>query len=686
MEMDFEQIVQKILGTGLSRDEAMARIKGKQDEYGLLTPEGAAAIVARELGIIIERKEPEVKPLYIADLVPQMSKVDIVGRVVRVYEPKDFSRSSGKPGMRGGIVIRDGTGSIRLTLWDEKTDLIKEGMLKKGDVVRVVNAYVRRGLDKRLELSLGMRGNIMVSPDDPRVQELPPVFEANVRLVDLKPEMGEVDVVGRVVAASDMRVFERPDGTQGKVSSIIITDSSGKAVRVSLWNGWAEFAKNLKRNDAVKLENSFVKSGLKDQVELSLGSQGRLVTSPPEEKDIPEIPLRPLKVGEVEVGMPSLEIAAVVRRKLQPVEFKRADGSQGRVISLILADETGTIRASFWDSAVELVQKVQSGDVILLKNAYSRTGLSGAAEIHVGGAGAVEVNPAGVKVSEPGPTRVKIMEVEPNMDCLEMVGRVLEVSGPREFTRQGGSKGAVASIQISDGTATVRVSLWGEHAAKAGEIKSGDVVRLVDAYSALGQFGSVEVHLGKMGNLEVNPPGVEQPPKDLQNVPAPPAPRKSIAELEKEGERAEVRGTLVQVFHRRPIFDVCPSCGKSLRGAETSLTCEECGKSVIPEHRLVLSFLLDDGTGNIRVALFGKIAEKFLGMDTQRLFEMFKSTQDVGKFYDELKLLGKELLITGVTRHDTYFDQLELRGYEVGVPDPQDEAWAQLQKLKGETE
>jgi hypothetical protein len=64
---------------------------------------------------------------------------------------------------------------------------------------------------------------------------------------------------------------------------------------------------------------------------------------------------------------------------------------------------------------------------------------------------------------------------------------------------------------------------------------------------------------------------------------------------------------------------------------------------------------------------------------------MFKNTPDIGRFYDELKLLGREILVTGVTRQDKYFDQLELRVYEVRVPDPQEEAWAQLQKTRGES-
>lgn len=49
---DFDSTVDKIIKqTGLSRDEVMARIRKKQEELcGFVTLEGAAGMVARELG------------------------------------------------------------------------------------------------------------------------------------------------------------------------------------------------------------------------------------------------------------------------------------------------------------------------------------------------------------------------------------------------------------------------------------------------------------------------------------------------------------------------------------------------------------------------------------------------------------------------------------------------------------
>lgn len=683
VELNFEQMVEKILADSkLNYDELMARIHGKQKELGgFITMEGAANIVARELGIVFEHREPQVRALRVEDLIPGMSKVDIVARVARIHEPREFQRSSGTPGQVGSLLLQDGTGRVRLTLWNDKTSLIKEGKIQKGDIVRVQNAYVRQGFNKQSELSLGTRGTITAGSDDSRAAELPPLAEANIKVADLRMEMAEVDVLGRTVAVSDCRVFERSDKTTGKVSTLILTDSTGQ-VRVSLWNEWAEFAKGLKRGDAVKLENAMVRTGLGGRVELSLDSRGRLVLCPKEVAELPELSERLLKLGEIEADMPALDLVARVKRKFPPREFRRGDGSSGKVASVIFADETGTIRASFWGTTTDLAQKIQPNDVVLLRNAYSRVGLGGRTEVHVGRVTQLEINPPGVNVVEPKPSRLKIGELEPNMDALEVVGRVMEITKPREFTRPDGRRGKVASIIIGDQTGTTRVSLWHEQADKAEEVKVDDALKLIDCYSTLGLFGQPELHLGSHGRIELSPVTEGLPLVDSLKTATPEVERVKIAEIEKEGVHVQVRGTVLQVFHRRPIFDSCPNCGRSLGSVDTGPVCEECGKVVTPEHRVILSFLLDDGTGNIRVVLFGKIAERLLNMGAQQVFDLFKSTPDLAKFYEKLSLVGKELVVSGTTRQDKYFNQLELRGSEVEVSDPKQEARVMLEKLK----
>ncbi len=680
--MVFEQMVQKILDSSkLSRDELLSRIHNKQEELGgFVTLEGAANIIARELGIIFEHKEPEVRDFRIDDLIPGMSKVEILARVIRIREPREFQRSGGKSGQVGSLILRDNTGEIRLTLWDDKASIIQQGGLKKGDAVRVKNAYVRQGIDKKPELSLGARGLVTLSLDDPLAKELPPIDEARVDVAGLTPDMIEIDIEGRVVTISDVKVFDRQDGTTGKVSTLILKDQTGQ-VRVSLWEEWAELSKDLKRRDAVRLENAVVKTGLGGRAELSLGSRGRLVKNPPDVPEFLDLADRPLKLAEVEPEMRSLDLSAKVKRKLPVHEFKRGDGSTGRVATVILADDSGTLRASFWDSAADLLQGVGANDVVMLQNAYTRTGLWGRTEIQTGGATLVEINPTGVEVGEPKPKLLKIGELEPNIDSVELSGRVIEVIDSREFTRVDGTSGKVASLIIGDESGTTRVSLWQEHAGRVGGIKVGDAVKLIDGYTILGLHGHPELHLGKYGQLVLNPE-VDLPPVEAIKPVSIPKVRQEVSDLEKDGMRVQVRGTVVKVFHRRPIFYACPSCGRSLGSVDTSLVCEECGKVVSPEHRVVISLLLDDGTGNIRVTLFGDLAERFLGMNAGQVFDHFRSKTDISELYRDLGVVGRELIISGKTRYDKYFDQIELRGNEFEVPDPVQEARGMLKDLK----
>ncbi len=686
MSTDFDVIVQKILDrTGMSHDELMERVRKKQEELsGFITPEGAVTIVGREFGISPERKEPEVRKLVISDLSPGMSNVDIVARVVRVYEPREFERRDGSPGHVANLILQDKTGQIRAVFWDQKASLAKEGKIQKGSVIRVRGAYLKRGIDGSPELNLGLRGSVDVNPDDERARDLPKPSEAKVKIADLDPELGDVDVIGRVVAITEPRKFERPDGTTGEVASIMLADTTGQT-RVSLWNEKAEATQKIRRGDAVKLENAYVRPGWRNKPELHLSWRGRVLLGPsdPEVAELPEFEGRLLKLEEIEADMPTLDLAARVRLKFQPREFKRDDGRSGHVMNVILEDRTGTVRASFWDDMVEEGEKLPEGAVVLLRNARSRVGLGGQPEVRVGRRTEVEINPKGVDVEELRPSEIKLGELEPGIDALEAMGRVTDVSEPREFTRSDGSRGRVASLVIGDQTGSTRVSLWQEKADLVNQIKRGDVVKLTNCYSTTGLFGETEIHVGGQGDLEVNPQVPhELPPADVLAMAAAAPERLNIGAIEKEGERVQVCGTIVRAFHRRPLFDVCPNCGRSLGSVDSSLMCEECGKVVAPKHRVVLSFVVDDGTGNIRAVLFGKVGEKLLGMDAQKVFELFKQTPDLSELYKKFNFAGCEVVLVGTTRRDKYFDQLELRVTDVELPDPRQEARNLLEKIK----
>ncbi|MEM3012183.1 MAG: OB-fold nucleic acid binding domain-containing protein [Candidatus Hadarchaeales archaeon] len=665
---------------GMRREEVMVRIREKEREFGSIsTPEGLAKMVAAELGVRLPEEKLKPREITLRDLVPGMSNVNLLARVVRVYEPRSFSRWDGSVGRVASLLLQDGTGTLRASLWDSKVSLVEEGTIQKGDLLKIAGAYVQEGRGGEPELKLSARSSVEVVRDPSLEGKFPPLEEPLVRISDLREGHREVDLVGRVAAVGEVKTSERPDGTTDRFASLVLLDETGK-VKVFLWGEKAELVKNLRRGEVIKLENAQVRVDPSGKPYLRVGGGSRVVLSPesPRVSQLPEVDGKLLKLEEVESGMPWVEVAARVRRKYQVREFGRPDGGVGRVLGALLEDETGLMKVSFWNGAVERAERLREGDVVLFRGAYTREGASGRPELHVGRAASVEVNPPGVEVGEFGTRRLSIGELEPGMDGLEVVGRVVEAGEVREFQREG-KKGRFASLVLGDRTGKVRVLLWGDHAERVPRV--GDVLLLRNAYTPWSS--PLELHLGRMGELEVNPAVEEElPPADVLSRLSMTPETREIGEIQEPNLQVRVRGTIVQVVRRRPIFDLCPLCGRTLGTVDTSLLCEECGKVVSPEHRAVLNLVVDDGTGAIRAVLFGRVAEELVGMSSSRIFEEYRKFQNLADFYRSLGLEGREVILSGTTRRDEYRDQLELRVTSVEYPDARREAERLLEKVK----
>jgi replication factor A1 len=84
-----------------------------------------------------------------------------------------------------------------------------------------------------------------------------------------------------------------------------------------------------------------------------------------------------------------------------------------------------------------------------------------------------------------------IADVEPGMEDVKFVGKVVSVGEVRTFEREGEDEpGRVLNVEVADETGRVRVALWDEQAAGASEqLETGDVLRVAgrpkDGYSGL---------------------------------------------------------------------------------------------------------------------------------------------------------------------------------------------------------
>jgi len=195
-----------------------------------------------------------------------------------------------------------------------------------------------------------------------------------------------------------------------------------------------------------------------------------------------------LKIKEVYAGMRDVSTLGKVVKKFEQREFTKGE-SKGKVCSVILGDETGTIRVVFWNEQVDMLAKVNVDDILLIKDAYVREN-NNDREIHLGNRGEMVINPAGqtvgnVAVLPPKALnleRKKIEALKDGEEGIELMGTIIQVLDPRFFNtcpkcgkRVVESEGNfmcdehkavnptvsyVLNAIIDDGTGTIRAVFW----------------------------------------------------------------------------------------------------------------------------------------------------------------------------------------------------------------------------------
>ncbi|MEM2096969.1 MAG: OB-fold nucleic acid binding domain-containing protein, partial [Methanothrix sp.] len=92
---------------------------------------------------------------------------------------------------------------------------------------------------------------------------------------------GEVcNIAGYLTGIGELREFQRDDGTKGYVTSINVTDETGR-VRVSLWGDLHRLLENADLGYRVEITGGQVKNGWNGELEISCGRRSRITFAPP---------------------------------------------------------------------------------------------------------------------------------------------------------------------------------------------------------------------------------------------------------------------------------------------------------------------------------------------------------------------------------------------------------------------
>jgi len=328
------------LDTDVSLEEFREAVEAKVEQMGgLADEETAAMLLAHELD------EGEVNG--IADIEPEMEEVKFLAKVTSVGEVRTFERDEeDEDGRVLNVDVADESGSVRVSFWDEQAAAATDE-LEPGQVLRI-KGRPKDGYN-------GVEVNVsQVEVDED--EEIDVQVVDTYRVEDLTMGASDVDLVGEVLSTDDVRTFSRDDGSEGKVSNLLVGDETGR-VRVTLWDEQADLADEFAAGEIVEITDGYVRER-DGSLELHVGNRGRVETVDEDVSFVPDAkPIDDLELDE------TADIAGVVRSVDEKRTFDRDDGSEGQVRNVRLQDQSGDIRVALWGEKADL--DIGPGDELL---------------------------------------------------------------------------------------------------------------------------------------------------------------------------------------------------------------------------------------------------------------------------------------------------------------------------------
>ncbi len=191
-------------GSNLSAEDLDEKIKAKINELsGLISEEGAAHIIANEMGIKIVEEEGRFK---INKIYAGMKQVEVLGKVTQKFPIREFDKN-GRQGKIGAFVIGDDSGTIRIACWNDQADIMNE--LKEEDVVLISSGYAKENNFNQVELHLNDRSSVSINPEGETIGTVKQKSTLRERKkIDILKEgdLG-VELMGTVVQVFDPRYF-----------------------------------------------------------------------------------------------------------------------------------------------------------------------------------------------------------------------------------------------------------------------------------------------------------------------------------------------------------------------------------------------------------------------------------------------------------------------------------------------
>lgn len=633
--------------SGLTKDQIRNMIEATVNKYNkLITEESAISLIAKELGLDAP-SEAQISATAspIGDLVPALTNITITGRIAAIFNPVEFNRKDATKGVVQNLEVVDGTGSIRVAFWDRLVAFVRDLDLKVGNVVKVTGGSVKEGFREGLEFTTTSQSRVFVVEGE-EAEVVPEITLEWSTIEELVPNQSRANIKGKIAGIFPPKEFSRKDGTLGKVASLILVDETGEC-RVTFWDERTAELESFEVGQIVEIQNAAAREGFRNDVDLTVNRSSLVTLIEDEKLSQVEIKARAAtqpgaeavkkSIAEIEGDERSLKVVGKVTQKYDVRVFSRKDGSEGQVASLQMADETGSIRASFWDEQVDAFDRLSVGDILRIDNAYSKSNEYGVA-LNVGSYATVVVNPNGVELNvktfaaddvRRTEKIVSILDIDEDTQFADIQVEVSDSPIVRTIEREDKDL-TVVNLKVVDGTGTARLVGWNEQGMLLEQQQVGDVIKVTNLRTKRSTEYGLDLVLTSNSKVDkvdeaATQAGLASSSEMMERE------KQQLVTIDsaKAGSRVKIRGTLMSFISNNCVYKACPKCSRRMSPVEgtNKWQCKEHGEEDA-NNTLFVSASIEDATGKITAVFLGRPAEKLLGLTGDEAQKMVDETDD----------------------------------------------------------
>lgn len=325
-----EEIIKKILSKHpeLSREDLMKNLENeKRKTGGYISDEILLQTIAAGLGVKVSSETAKPR-LLIGNLVPGLSDVTIVGRVIAVFPVKVSEKSKG---LRvASMLIADKSGILRVVLWNDKAAFAESSKIKVGQIMRFHHGYTKEDRWGKVELHLGEKSEIEFNPQNVEAKDHPTIAELSTKIGAITSAYKDrrIHIIGTVKEVFSPSTFKRRDSSLGKVVRFILGDETGK-IPVVGWNDNVDKIEGLIRRREAKIQivNAKVKKAINEGLEIHVDSATYI--------DLYNSPEESIKIGDLKEGLKNINVEGKVI--VSPI-LREVKTSKGETVKLAVLE------------------------------------------------------------------------------------------------------------------------------------------------------------------------------------------------------------------------------------------------------------------------------------------------------------------------------------------------------------